>query len=175
MDLFTPSRSLDKSPFKDITNSTPTPLVTAGSGRKNTKSASKGKRSNPGSASVQRRSTRLNALKEEHHDQNEIENEVEVHSERKTRSGRKITPAIEGSVVTRRQKAKKGTEEGGVSSARSRRRSVSTLPSSPLAGKNAQQTPMKFPHGPIGTDSEDPMPIITEADSSQGNYFYGFN
>jgi hypothetical protein len=172
MESLTPSHSIEKSPLKDVTNSTPTHLI-VGSARKSAKSALRGKHSNP--ESVPRRSTRLNPLKEERSDQNGVENGLLSCSPRKTRSRKRATPVEEGSVVTRRRRSKKETEEENVMSPSSRRRSLSTVCSSPLACKNShQQMPMTLPDISINyADSRAQMPVISEIELSDGSDLQG--
>ena len=136
MEYLTPSRLRDKSPFKDVTNSTPTPGLGAGSARKITKS--RHKRTNSTTNTPQRRSTRLSSLKSEPQGKENKEEESQITSTTKLR--RKVTPRS-GSVTLRKRSARKEEQELSGSCVRRTRTSVSTLPSSPLAGKTS---PLQF-------------------------------
>ena len=149
MELLSPLRRLEKSPFKDVTNSTPTPLMGVGSPRKFTKSSSRTKRCNSISITnntttpPQRRSTRLSSLRSEPRE-NHLEEPPQ--SGITTRSRRKVTPGGGGSVTIRKRSGRRETQEESVTSRRRKRRSISALPSSPLAGKNTPHQMLSTPN-----------------------------
>ena len=162
MDLLSPSRLLDKSPLKDVTNSTPTPGI-RGSPRKITKLTTRSKRSNSTTIaatatvqSPQRRSTRLNSSKiADLNDKVEKEEEPQsVTSTTTTRSRRnKVTPKAGDGVTIRKRGGRREPSEGSVATGRRTRRSISTIPSSPLAGKENMQGDLSTPKRPRMTRS----------------------
>ena len=165
MELLSPSRRLEKLPFKDVTNSTPTPLTGDGSPRKLTKPLSRTKRSNPISTTnntttpPQRRSTRLSSLRSE--SQENIPEEP-PQSRITTRSGRKVTPGGGGSVAVRKRSGRKEPQVEGVTSGWKKRRSVSALPSSPLAGKNTPHQMLSTPNNRARMTRSSSMSAKTE-------------
>ena len=144
MDLLSPSRLLDKSALKDITNSTPTPAV-GGSPRKIAKSTTRSKRSNSTTtttqASPQRRSTRLKSSRPTNHSDN-AEKEAPPQSVT-TRSRRsKVTPKAGEGVTFRKRRGRRDGSEGSITASRGTGRAPSAIPSSPLTGKeNLQENP----------------------------------
>lgn len=150
MELLTPASALEKSPLKDVTNSTPTPgaaiIQGANSPRKPTKSRSK--RSSSVTNSSQRRSTRLSSSRSDPHPK-EAEKEEELSPVRTTRSGRKVTPRVTG----RKRTTKRDIQEDSVAKRRRTRRSISTLPSSPLAEKQGDDRMATTPTRPRMTRS----------------------
>ncbi len=136
MEYLTPSHLRDKSPFKDVTNSTPTPGFGAGSPRKITKS-SRHKRINSVTTSPQRRSTRLSSLKAEPQGKENKDDDSQTTTKKQKR---KVTPRT-GSSITRKKSESRERQEMSESRGRRTRTSASTLPSSPLAGKT---TPSKL-------------------------------
>ena len=148
MGLVSPSKLFGNSPFKDVTNSIPTPLIGAGPYRKITKS--KRKRS---TLSPQRRSTRLNSLRS---DTEEAEEKVEeIPSVRTTRSGRKLTPGLGGSATSRKRNIRKHGQECS-NAAQRKRRSVSGQPSSPLDAKSNL-------HGSLLSPTTPPLTRLTRS------------
>ena len=135
-----------KSPLKDVTNSTPMSGIGIGSPRKPLKSRTK--KSNSSTTTPQRRSTRLNSLRSEPLQGEEVTKLEDLQSIRTTRSGRKVTPGGCESVTNRKHKNKKELRDGSVTSISKKRRSVSTLPSSPLAGKGSPQLTLATPNKP---------------------------
>ena len=148
---------LEKLPFKDVTNLTPTPA--------RSKKSSRAKRSNSISATTtttitttiaankndnaatpQRRSTRLSSLRSE--TKENLEREDEPQSGITTRSRRKATPngGGEGSATTQKRRGRREPREESVNIGRSHRRSISTMPSSPLAGKSSPQQALLTPN-----------------------------
>jgi len=175
MDLLSPSRLLDKSPLKDVTNSTPTPGI-GGSPRKIAKLTTRSKRSNSttttttvSTQSPQRRSTRLNSSKVV--DLNDKAEKGEVpQSGTTTRSRRsKITPKAGEGVTIRKRGGRREPSEGSVPTAgRRTRRSISAVPSSPLAGKENIHENLSTPKRPRMTRSMS-MSAKTEASISSSD------
>lgn len=178
MDLLSPSRLLDKSPLKDVTNSTPTPGI-GGSPRKITKLPTRSKRSNSTTTttaqSPQRRSTRLNSSRiVDLNDKPEKEQDPQSVTTRRS----KVTPKAGDGVAIRKRGGRRETSEGSVTIGRRTRRSISTIPSSPLAGKENQENP-STPKRPRITRSmsmsaktetsnsshKHRIPVITETDN----------
>ena len=160
-----PSYLGDKSPFRDVTNVKPTAAMATGSPRKSTKSRTK--RSNSITHTPQRRSTRLNSAKME-----PIETEIKVEEPpeepqtvRTTRSRRKVTPAG-GSIGNKKRGARKENQEGSIQIGRRTRRSISTVPSSPLASRSSPQPQLSTPERPRLTRSSS-MSSRAETDTTE--------
>lgn len=181
MDLLSPSRLLDKSPLKDVTNSTPTPGI-GGSPRKITKLPTRSKRSNSTTTttaqSPQRRSTRLNSSRiVDLNDKPEKEQDPQSVTTTRSRHS-KVTPKAGDSVAVRKRGGRREASEGSVTTGRRTRRSVSTIPSSPLAGKENQENPstpkrpritrsmsMSAKTETSGSSHKHRIPVINETDN----------
>jgi len=152
MELLSPSRHLEKSPFKDVTNSTPTPGI-VNSSRKQSKPKLKRFNSTSVHTPQQRRSTRLSSLKADVDEKENVEWEEEQRTVKISKTRRKVTPSGGGSVTTRKRSRKDGQDSEILVSGRRTRSSISTLPSSPLAGKTTPRQSLSTPIRPRLTRS----------------------